>query len=580
MPFLNIRYSQSAFFRPFPLSQVSQTSLSSPPSSPIFMPKRSRPSSSRFLEEDSTETESDFDDARVRIRERSTSARATTRSKEAEDKVTFKSKPKGSSPGSSDSEHSKSSDSYKKKQEALRDPYKLRSGPQLLRLSPVTEHPAAASSSSSVSGVDNWSPLTTPTLPVRSSKPHSWTTATQAITGGSKVAAQSGSRKRTSTDAASSALVSDPQKSLRSSGSGSQGKKSSKNTNLSSSLLPSPCSSLLTTVSCVRLTDTPRVSTASNRAGSGAEILTALEETPPCISSSADRGVNFLYCEETFPCSLQARRRLRLSATEVPPMISSRAETLEDALTVDWEEQQLPALRAAAISSSLAARTCPAQANSDQKVIQACTTPCTMPTTTALDPTLACESGLEPAILPFLCMESQKIQRYLVRGSSTLHSMQFSHETPLASFDLESHLNISPVSKFHEDSESSSSESESQDDVDPGGLDSTSLPRSSDPSHHSTLLSPAAGSSATDTRKQTAPPVTSEPPSSVAGSFSLVAAAIPAQFTSATGSATTFIPVVTQAISTSGSDTSLTKTSATATAALAMSQQKVYMQRS
>lgn len=108
---------------------ASQTSLSSPPSSPIFVPKRVK--SSRFLDDELTETESDMDDGHVRIRERT----ASDYSKR--DERPEKNDSKGTSPASSDTEQSRAL--RKRKYEGLRDPYKLRSVPTQSRLPPVEE---------------------------------------------------------------------------------------------------------------------------------------------------------------------------------------------------------------------------------------------------------------------------------------------------------------------------------------------------------------------------------------------------------------------------------------------------------
>ena len=124
---------------------ASQTSLSSPPSSPIFMPKKSKPL--QCISDDSTETESDFDDERrVRIREKPVSTQTKTTDTTAA--ASSKGGSKSSSPISSDSEQPRPSSSRKKKYDALREPYKLRGVIQMSRLSPVDENPTASISTS------------------------------------------------------------------------------------------------------------------------------------------------------------------------------------------------------------------------------------------------------------------------------------------------------------------------------------------------------------------------------------------------------------------------------------------------
>ena len=131
---------------------ASQTSLSSPPSSPIFMPKKSKPL--QCISDDSTETESDFDDERrVRIREKPVSTQTKTRDTTAA--ASSKGGSKSSSPISSDSEQPRPPSSRKKKYDALREPYKLRGIVQMSRLSPVDEDPTASVSTSSGAQVDS-----------------------------------------------------------------------------------------------------------------------------------------------------------------------------------------------------------------------------------------------------------------------------------------------------------------------------------------------------------------------------------------------------------------------------------------
>lgn len=138
---------------------TSQTSLSSPPSSPVFMPKKVKPSR---IDDDSTETESDVDDGRrIRIRERPFSKRA--QSSVVTDSPTVATSSKGgsksSSPASSDSEQSRRSS---RKYETLREPYKLRGVTQMSRLSPVDEDPTARSLTGSGSGSGLGSAFLTP----------------------------------------------------------------------------------------------------------------------------------------------------------------------------------------------------------------------------------------------------------------------------------------------------------------------------------------------------------------------------------------------------------------------------------
>ena len=129
---------------------ASQTSLSSPPSSPVFMPKKVKPCR---IDDDSTETESDVEDGHhVRIRERPFSKQ--TQNVVATESIAVSSKggSKSSSPASSDSEQSRRPS---RKYEALREPYKLRGVTQLstCRLSPVDEDPMAKSLTGSGSGL-------------------------------------------------------------------------------------------------------------------------------------------------------------------------------------------------------------------------------------------------------------------------------------------------------------------------------------------------------------------------------------------------------------------------------------------
>jgi len=138
---------------------TSQTSLSSPPSSPVFLPKKVKPSR---IDDDSTETESDVDDGRrIRIRERPFSKQA--QSSVVTDSPTVATSSKGgsksSSPASSDSEQSRRPS---RKYEALREPYKLRGVTQISRLSPVDEDPTARSLTGSGSGSGLGSAFLTP----------------------------------------------------------------------------------------------------------------------------------------------------------------------------------------------------------------------------------------------------------------------------------------------------------------------------------------------------------------------------------------------------------------------------------
>ena len=131
---------------------ASQTSVSSPPSSPIFMPKKSKPL--QCISDDSTETESDFDDERrVRIREKPVSAQTKTTDSTAA--VSSKGGSISSSPISSDSEQPRPPSSRKKKYDALREPYKLRGVVQMPRLSPVDEDPTTSISTSFGAQVDS-----------------------------------------------------------------------------------------------------------------------------------------------------------------------------------------------------------------------------------------------------------------------------------------------------------------------------------------------------------------------------------------------------------------------------------------
>ena len=125
---------------------ASQTSLSSPPSSPIFMPKKSKPL--QCISDDSTETDSDVDDERrIRIREKPVSTHTKTTDTTAA--ASSKGGSKSSSPISSDSEQPRPPSSRKKKYDTLREPYKLRGVVQMSRLSPVDEDPTASISTSS-----------------------------------------------------------------------------------------------------------------------------------------------------------------------------------------------------------------------------------------------------------------------------------------------------------------------------------------------------------------------------------------------------------------------------------------------
>ena len=131
---------------------ASQTSVSSPPSSPIFMPKKSKPL--QCISDDSTETESDFDDERrVRIREKPVSTQTKTTDSTAA--ASSKGGSISSSPISSDSEQPRPPSSRKKKYDALREPYKLRGVVQMPRLSPVDEDPTASISTSCGAQVDS-----------------------------------------------------------------------------------------------------------------------------------------------------------------------------------------------------------------------------------------------------------------------------------------------------------------------------------------------------------------------------------------------------------------------------------------
>ncbi len=121
-------------------SQSSQVSLySSPPSSPVFVPKKSR-ASCVIQGESATETESDPDDGHVCIRERpSPSARGHGAHEAFSTRLTRE----APSPISSDIERHKSH--RKLRYEGLRDPYKLRSGPIHPGLSTVGDNSPSSS---------------------------------------------------------------------------------------------------------------------------------------------------------------------------------------------------------------------------------------------------------------------------------------------------------------------------------------------------------------------------------------------------------------------------------------------------